>query len=50
MTKKLKVEYKITGLPNEMKILSFLAGELSNSSTCFTTFANVNQSEANDYK
>ena len=33
-----------------MKMLSFLAGELSNSAAYFTTFANVNQSEANDYK
>ena len=33
-----------------MKILSFLAGELPNSATHFTTFANVNQSEAYYYK
>ena len=31
-----------------MKKLSFLAGELSNSVAYFNTFANVNQSEAND--
>ena len=49
-TKKVKVEFKITELPNDMKMLSFLAGELSNSAAYFTTFANVNQSEANDYK
>ena len=49
-TKKVKVEYKITELPNDMKMSSFLAGELSNSAAYFTTFANVNQSEANDYK
>ena len=29
-TKKVKVEFKITELPNDMKMLSFLAGELSN--------------------
>ena len=28
-----------------MKMLSYLAGELPNSATCFTTFANINQSE-----
>ena len=49
-TKKVKAEFKITKLPNCMKILSFLAGEFSNSAANFTKFANVNQSEANDYK
>ena len=49
-TKKVKVEFKITELPNDMKMLPFLAGELSNSASYFTTFANVNQSKANDYK
>ena len=49
-TKKVKVEFKITELQNDMKMLSFLAGELSNSAAYFTTFANVNQSEANDCK
>ena len=29
-TKKVKVEFEITELPNDIKILSFLAGELSN--------------------
>lgn len=29
------------GLPNNMKLLVFLAGELTNSATYFTTFANV---------
>ena len=48
--KKVKVEFKFTELPNDMKTLSFLAGVLPNSATYFTTFANVNQSEANDYK
>ena len=33
-----------------MKMLSFLAGELSNSAAYLTTFANVNQNEHNDYK
>ena len=47
---KVKVEFKNAELPNYMKMLSFLAGELPNSATYFTSFANVNQSEANDYK
>ena len=41
--KKVKVEFKVTELPNNMKMLSFLAGELPKSATYFTTFANVNQ-------
>ena len=36
-----KVEFKLKELPNDMKILAFLAGELSNGATFFTTFANV---------
>lgn len=39
---------KVKVLPNDMKMLPFLAGELPNSTTYFTT--NVNQGEANDYK
>ena len=31
-------------------MLSFLVEKLSNSTTHFTTFANVNQSKANGYK
>ena len=49
-TKKVKIKFKITKLPNCMKMLSFPAGEFSNSAANFTKFANVNQSEANDYK
>ena len=45
-----KVEFMVGGLPNDMKMLSFLAGELSNSSTHFLTFANVCQKESNNYK
>jgi len=43
-----KVEFKLCELPNDMKMLAFLAGELTNSSYYFTTFVNVNQSDAND--
>ena len=43
-----KVEFKLTELPNDMKMLAFLAGELSNTATYCCTFANVKRNEAND--
>ena len=45
----IKVEFKLAELPNDMKMLSFLAGELSNSAKYFTTFANVNSENYRDY-
>ena len=36
-----KVEFLLGKLPNDMKMLAFLAGELSNASTYFSIFANV---------
>lgn len=36
-----KVKFCIAELPNDMKMLAFLAGELSNSAKYFSTFANV---------
>ena len=36
-------EFKLGELPNDMKMLSFVAGELTNSATYFSTFANVTQ-------
>ena len=44
-----KVEFKVRALPNDMKMLSFLAGELSNSSTYFSTVADVSQVDGNDF-
>ena len=44
----IKVEYKLAELPNDMKMLCFLASELSNSAYYFTTFANANQSDCDD--
>ena len=38
-----KVEFKLGELPQDMKMLAFLAGELSNAARYFTTFANVNK-------
>ena len=49
-TKKVKLKFKITELPNDTKTLFFLAGKLFSSAEYFTTFANVNQSNANNYK
>ena len=44
-----KVEFKLCELPNDMKMLfCFLGGELSNSATYFTTFANVYKDESLD--
>ena len=37
------VEFKIAELPNDMKMLCFLAGELNNNAHYFSTFANVNK-------
>ena len=48
--KVVKVEFKMSESPNDMKMLAFLGGELSNSAFYFTSFADVNQSDANDIK
>lgn len=37
------IEFKLNELPNDMKMLCFLAGELSNAASYFTTFANVSK-------
>lgn len=37
------VKFVIAELPNDMKMLAFLAGELSNSATYFSTFADVDK-------
>ena len=42
------VEFKLELISNDMKMLAFLAGELSNSAYYFTTFADVNQGDCND--
>ena len=43
------MEFKLCELPNDMKMLCFLAGELSNSSKYFTTFADVNTDDYRQY-
>ena len=42
------VEFRVQSLPNDLKMLAFLAGELTNAATYFTTFANVNINDSND--
>ena len=42
------VEFRITELPNDMKMLAFLAGDLSNAATYFSTFGNVTKKDSND--
>ena len=37
------VKFVFSELPNDMKMLAFLAGELSNSASYFSTFADVNK-------
>lgn len=45
-----EVEFKLGELSFDMKMLCFIAGELSNAATYFSTFANVKQTESNDFK
>ena len=42
------IEFKVELLPNDMKMLAFLKGELTNAAYFFTTFANVNKDDTND--
>jgi len=45
-----KLVADIGEMPNDLKMLSFLAGELRNSATFFLTFANVSLKDCNDYR
>ena len=47
---KFQVEFKLELLPNDLKMLAFLAGELSNSAYYFSTFANVHKDEPHHFK
>lgn len=42
------VTFKFSELPNDMKMLALLAGELPNSAKYFSTFANVNKDNCKD--
>ena len=46
--KQVSVRFSIGELPNDMKMLAFLAGELSNSAKYFSSFANVSSDTANN--
>ena len=46
--KVMKVEFSVQLIPNDLKMLAFLGGELNNASHYFTTFANVNRNDCND--
>jgi len=42
------VEFKLGALPNDMKMLAFLCGELSNAAYYFSSFGNVNKNNVTD--
>ena len=42
------VQFKLTELPNNIKILAFLVANVSNTATYFCTFSNVKLDEASD--
>ena len=45
--KMVDVKFHVAELPNDMKMLAFLGGELSNAATFFSTFANVSTEDMN---
>ena len=48
--KTVEVKFVISELPNDMKMLYFLAGELSNSASYFSSFGNVNIATSSNCK
>lgn len=46
----LKVSFKFEEVPNDMKMLAMLGGELSNSAKFFSSFANVSKENCSDLK
>lgn len=46
----LHVSFHFEELPNDMKMLAMLGGELSNSATFFSTFANVSTNDCTDLR
>ena len=46
----LHVNFRFEELPNDMKMLAMLGGELSNSATYFSTFANVSTNDCGDLR
>ena len=46
--KQVNVKFSFIELPNDMKMLAFLSGELSNGAKYFSSFANVSNDDANN--
>ena len=46
--RQVNVKFSFTELPNNMKMLAFLSGELSNSAKYFSSLANVSNDDANN--
>lgn len=46
--KQVNITFSIGELPNDMKVLAFLSGELSNSAKYFSSFANICNDNVND--
>ena len=46
----IKVSFKFEELPNDMKMLAVLTGELSNSANFFSSFANVSKENCSNLK
>ena len=44
------VKFQVSELPNDMKMVAFLCGELSNAANYFSSFANVSSDNANNLK
>ena len=40
----------MTELPNDMKMFSYLGGELCNASKYFSTFGNIKSTDSNDFR
>ena len=44
------VKFQVSELPNDMKMIAFLSGELSNAAKYFSSFANVSSDNVNNVK
>lgn len=44
-----KIEFCLSELPNDFKMLCFLAGELTNAAYYFSTFANINKENGKEF-
>ena len=44
----INIQFRIAEIPNDMKMIAFLSGELGNSATYFSSFANVCNNNAGE--